>query len=425
MDALLKQAMSGRQESVKELYEKYKGKVYLLCTSLIEDQDQADIVFMEIFKEIWKMAPQKSLDTLDDFYELLMRTSIKYCQNNLFSGNPHIFKDNKPNEFKEEEFKEKEATISYEKVLKYCNALSAPSRFIFVSGLVTGFSARQIAQAINVEEIVVDSYIQDALYELKDKKVEQYKSAFEKARIQVNETSNSMCLGYIEEITKVNEPSSKWKRIIGVALVCGLLVGIIAFVVGPKTNETSSNEDVTTEESVEEDTTDVVVTENYIADINVKDYGTITVELNGEVAPRTVQNFVDLAQSGFYDGLTFHRIIDGFMIQGGDPNGDGTGGSTNNVVGEFSANGYENNLSHVRGTISMARSSDYDSGSSQFFIVQSDSTNLDGQYAAFGTVTSGMDIVDQICKDVTPYDNNGSVYAEEQPVIESITIRTA
>ncbi|MBQ6986049.1 MAG: peptidylprolyl isomerase, partial [Oscillibacter sp.] len=115
------------------------------------------------------------------------------------------------------------------------------------------------------------------------------------------------------------------------------------------------------------------------ADILVKDYGTITVELDPAAAPITVQNFVDLAKSGFYDGLTFHRIMDGFMIQGGDPSGNGTGGSDKNIVGEFASNGYTNNLSHTRGTISMARTSfDMNSASSQFFIVQKDSTFLDG-----------------------------------------------
>ena len=114
------------------------------------------------------------------------------------------------------------------------------------------------------------------------------------------------------------------------------------------------------------------------AEIEIQDYGTITVELDGDAAPITVQNFMDLANDGFYDGLTFHRIISGFMMQGGDPNGNGTGGSENTIKGEFSANGVENPLSHTRGAISMARSQAYDSASSQFFICHADSTFLDG-----------------------------------------------
>ncbi|MCR5467710.1 MAG: peptidylprolyl isomerase [Lachnospiraceae bacterium] len=156
--------------------------------------------------------------------------------------------------------------------------------------------------------------------------------------------------------------------------------------------------------------------------INVKDYGTIVCELDADTAPITVTNFVNLADSGYYNGLTFHRIISGFMIQGGSPNGDGIGGSGTNIKGEFSENGVENNISHVRGTISMARSTDYDSGSAQFFIVHEDSTFLDGSYAAFGHVTEGMDIVDKICSDTPVVDSNGTVEAENQPVIESVTV---
>lgn len=159
------------------------------------------------------------------------------------------------------------------------------------------------------------------------------------------------------------------------------------------------------------------------ADIEIEDYGTITVALDEDAAPKTVENFIELAQSGFYDGLTFHRIIEGAMMQGGDPNGDGTGGAKKTIQGEFSANGFENELSHVRGAISMARFDEYDSASSQFFIVQEDSTYLDGSYAAFGYVTEGMEIVDAICAQARPIDSNGLIAPEEQPVILSITIR--
>ena len=160
----------------------------------------------------------------------------------------------------------------------------------------------------------------------------------------------------------------------------------------------------------------------HYAEIEVEDYGTIRLELDADTAPVTVTNFVSLARDGFYDGLTFHRIISGFMIQGGDPQGNGTGGSGRTIKGEFSDNGTENDISHVRGTVSMARSSDPDSASSQFFIVHEDSTYLDGQYAAFGHVTDGMDVVDAICADTPVQDNNGTVAPEDQPVISSITI---
>lgn len=158
------------------------------------------------------------------------------------------------------------------------------------------------------------------------------------------------------------------------------------------------------------------------AEIVVKNYGTIALELDADVAPITVENFANLVNEGFYNGLTFHRIISGFMIQGGDPLGNGTGGSSKTIKGEFASNGVKNSISHVRGTISMARSSMPNSASSQFFIVHKDSTFLDGQYAAFGTVTSGMEVVDKICADTAVEDDNGTVAKNNQPVIEKITM---
>ena len=154
----------------------------------------------------------------------------------------------------------------------------------------------------------------------------------------------------------------------------------------------------------------------------VKDYGTINVELDADTAPITVTNFINLAKDGFYDGLTFHRIISNFMIQGGDPKGNGYGGSEKTIKGEFKANNFKNDIKHVRGTISMARSNDYNSASSQFFIVQVDNSSLDGLYAAFGHVTSGMEIVDAIANNTKVEDKNGTVLKENQPIIEKIEV---
>ena len=156
--------------------------------------------------------------------------------------------------------------------------------------------------------------------------------------------------------------------------------------------------------------------------ITMKNGDQIKAELYPEIAPETVENFLNLIEKKFYNGLTFHRVIKGFMIQGGDPNGNGTGGSDENIKGEFAQNGVKNTLSHTRGVISMARSMAYNSASSQFFIMHKDYTGLDGAYAAFGKVTSGIEIVDKICEDVKIEDDNGTVKKENQPVIESIKI---
>lgn len=205
------------------------------------------------------------------------------------------------------------------------------------------------------------------------------------------------------------------KRKIGIA--AAIILALFVVTGCQKQEETPKKSEQKKTEASEE-----LLSGTHHAEIQVKDYGTITVELDADTAPITVTNFVNLAKDGFYDNLTFHRIMDGFMIQGGDPNVDGTGGADQTIKGEFSSNGVENEISHTRGTISMARAQDPDSASSQFFIVQEDSDYLDGNYAAFGHVTSGMEIVDQICKDVPVEDDNGTVKAENQPVIEKITI---
>lgn len=205
-----------------------------------------------------------------------------------------------------------------------------------------------------------------------------------------------------------------------IVVVAILIIAAVVLTQKPSTTsgaQNSANPTATTSAetytppALEEDVT-------YTARIDVKDYGTITVELDQSAAPITCANFVELANSGFYNGLTFHRIEPGFVIQGGDPNGNGTGGSEHDIVGEFAENGYKNDLSHVRGTISMARANDPNSASSQFFIMHQDNTGLDGKYAAFGTVTDGMDVVDAICEDAS----NGTL--SENPVINSVTILT-
>ena len=190
------------------------------------------------------------------------------------------------------------------------------------------------------------------------------------------------------------------KRILATAAALLLLVGLLTACGGDKT-----------------------VSGKHHVEIEIENYGTIAVELDADAAPVTVANFLKLAKEGFYDGLTFHRIINGFMMQGGDPEGTGMGGSEEKIKGEFSANGVQNTLSHTRGAISMARNAvSYDSASSQFFIVHQDSTFLDGQYACFGYVTDGIDVVDAICRDAKPTDNNGTIPAAEQPVITEVRV---
>ena len=198
------------------------------------------------------------------------------------------------------------------------------------------------------------------------------------------------------------------KKIILIALAvvaAALIAGVVLAVTG-LTDKTTNNGDL--------------LSGKHYVQMEIENYGTITAELDADTAPITVTNFMKLTESGFYDGLTFHRIISGFMIQGGDPNGNGTGGSAEYIKGEFSANGVKNNMKHERGVLSMARSSQPDSARSQFFIMHEAAPHLDGQYAAFGKVLSGMDVVDAICESVPVTDRNGTVAKENQPKITSI-----
>lgn len=218
------------------------------------------------------------------------------------------------------------------------------------------------------------------------------------------------------------------KRLISIILMATLLSLCLTGCGDTRENADKSTAKTTKKESFAEkkdaDTSNSqYLTGKHHAEIVIAEYGKLELELDADVAPITVTNFVNLAKKGFYNGLTFHRIMSGFMIQGGDPNGDGTGGSEETIKGEFKSNGIENTMFHKRGVISMARTqNDPDSASSQFFIVQADSDFLDGDYAAFGKVTAGMDIVDKICQSVQPIDNNGTVPADQQPKITAIKV---
>lgn len=209
------------------------------------------------------------------------------------------------------------------------------------------------------------------------------------------------------------------------AMMMAMMLALLAGCNGGSESE-SSEEPVPQEPAAEEEQEpeqEVPGIGIHHAEIVIEGYGTVTVELDGDKAPITVKNFMDLANSGFYDGLTFHRIIDGFMIQGGDPLGNGTGGSDKNIPGEFADNGYQyNDITHVKGVISMARSQDPNSASSQFFIMVEAAPHLDGQYAAFGHVIEGQEIVDQIAAEAQPLDGNGTIAPEDQPVITTIKI---
>lgn len=200
----------------------------------------------------------------------------------------------------------------------------------------------------------------------------------------------------------------------GVILVgiSAMLIGLIGCTNNNTLNQNTDEENETTVESTGE---------LPVATIKVKGFGTIKAELYPDKAPNTVNNFISLANSGFYDGLIFHRVIKGFMNQGGDPNGIGTGGPGYSIKGEFSNNGYtKNDLKHTAGVLSMARANDPDSAGSQFFIMAEEASHLDGDYAAFGKVTEGLDVVNSI----NSVESNSNDKPLKDIVIESITVDT-
>lgn len=204
------------------------------------------------------------------------------------------------------------------------------------------------------------------------------------------------------------------KKIISLLIAVLMIFSFAACSETPENNEKPTDTDVAQLDS------------NPVATITVKDFGVMKVELYPDKAPNTVNNFISLANKGFYDGLTFHRVYKGFMIQGGCPDGTGGGDPGYSIKGEFSGNGVENDLMHTRGVISMARSKSPDSAGSQFFIMHEDAPHLDGQYAAFGKVTEGLDVLDKIADaEVTLNMSSGEMSTPvNKIIIESISVDT-
>ncbi|OOM16388.1 peptidylprolyl isomerase [Clostridium saccharobutylicum] len=207
------------------------------------------------------------------------------------------------------------------------------------------------------------------------------------------------------------------KKYLNLITVVVIMSSLVLVGCGNKNTQSQGDSTSVTDESSDSKTGN----ENLpVVTITVENYGVIQAELYPEIAPNTVNNFISLVKKNFYDNLTFHRIIKGFMIQGGDPKGDGTGGPGYSIEGEFTSNGFANSLKHTKGVLSMARTQDPNSAGSQFFIMTGDAPNLDGQYAAFGKVTSGLDVLEKI-QSVKTNSNDAPI---DKVVIKSITVDT-
>lgn len=440
MTDIIQRASMGRRQALEALYEQNKQSILFLCRALLREEEAAEAVFVHVFSDIWSEVLRGEVQTEKELQKKLTRRAVIESRKQILKEDPKALRVPQNKNFlstAEIGVVDKHAALA-DIVL---DTLEPLQRFLFVLNRVAELRESEIAKAARIDENTLKialnaeqtnlKHILESLKKITGKETFASEKALAQslADARTNAAVPAACEAQIlEEIRTLSAPiEQKRKRkivqitvlIVAAAAVLAGIAAAIAVALSGKTDDADAASDGTafTASSAE----DITVTA--YADIAIEDYGTVTVALDGTAAPETVENFISLAESGFYNGLTFHRIMDGFMMQGGDPEGNGTGGSENTVIGEFSANGFENNLSHTRGAISMARSNDYDSASSQFFIVQSDSTFLDGQYATFGYVTQGMELVDQICAEAEPTDDNGTIEADQLPVITSVTIR--
>lgn len=439
---LIAKAALGDKKSLDFICEKYGKYVYFFCTTVISDNKKAENAFKKSFKAIFSaISKNPNTDNLD---EIVKSETAKVCKSAIFDENNHENGAAKMQPFGDKDKIPSASAITAEQKNIFVNALksiNANQRIVVLLNLLCDYNTKKIADILKISEDKVQNSLEYGRENIK-KQLRTSDSKFTKrdiiflmtasanivkeaaAQAKIPDSIDSFLDEIVLSLAKPQKSDKKKAWIVISAVAVFLVAVIVVFVI---TSNKSNGSAGATNDSASASNVSATIGESqakgtHHAEINIKDYGVIKVELNGDVAPITVANFINLANSHFYDGLTFHRIIDGFMMQGGDPLGNGTGGSENTIKGEFSQNGVENNLSHTRGAISMARSTDMDSASSQFFIVQSDSTYLDGQYACFGYVTDGMDIVDEICKNAVTTDSNGSVSAENQPVINSIKI---
>ena len=405
-----KSAAKNRRILVEQLNNS-KNRLYFLMLHFLGSREKADQAAETLFRQLGANLEQLDLSDWEKITGDLYYKAARNCRSILLEENRDAMKQvQKPDA---DLFGTAEQSGA--EILRIIWELPARERFSFLLDHYCGMTNEQIAKVLSTDASSAaknreeaDKAVQEKLTGQDARFFGRVPTAAEMRRMLMSEASSVQMPKETEDRlfkTLRPKPLSKWFYLgfaAAILVFFGIIGGIIYLANRPEEPQTTG--------------------EKIYAQIDIQDYGTITLELYPDEAPKTVENFVSLAESGFYDGLTFHCIIDGFMMQGGDPNGDGTGGSDETIPGEFSDNGFDNELSHTRGAISMARSSDYNSASSQFFIMHDDRQSLDGQYAVFGYVIKGLNVVDNICQSAEPIDDNGTIPADQQPVINSITI---
>lgn len=429
MSILMEEAAKGHKKSMTTLYQENKGKVFGFCSILLNDKEKAATVTTEVMNGVWGVLAEKGVLSEKKFHDVLFMDAAKQCAALLnIKETPCGKATVKPGLNKVYAGDVKSAAATVQDALK---EMDAYQRYIYLLVNAGGMDIAELARVLKQKENTAKSDYEASasrLAEILTKKnagitVEEVKSLLEQAMKleEVPKSVDTACKAKIKECAKRPTLSKKLIPVLALIAVCiviVLAVGVVELV------QTAKEEKLA--KTAEEYGIELLMDKEnatYYADLYIENYGRVTIEIDQDEAPLTAASFVYNAVEGYYDGLTFHSIIDGFMMKGGDPNGDGTGYFDTTIPGEFSKNGYKNDISHTRGTVSMARSEDYNSASAQFFIMQGDDTSLDGEYAAFGHVIEGMDIVDEICAAANPIDDNGTIAAEEQPVITVIGVR--
>lgn len=408
MATTIQNAAKGQRKAMVSLYEANKQKAFFFAQGLLLDDRQAADAVNAGFKTTWNTIGASGITTEAEFTQLLLRKTAEVCKKKIGQQNSKAFRLPQNKNFAVTV----EHTAENTGISGLLNQLPALQRFVFVLHHVGGYSNDALALffKFDVKTIEIAMEAEAATLERMGIQADQaVPNAQKQAAIPAE--LETAAAAVIDAIAVPVEKEEKRKR----NMITGISAGVLAVCIVVAIFIAMS---IYNPPMLEENLT-------YFADIEIKDYGTITVQLDQKAAPLTCANFVYLANSGFYDGLTIHRVYKEFVIQGGDPKADGTGGSKHEITGEFAENGIENPISHVRGTISMARSGDPNSASSQFFIVHKDAQkSLDGKYAGFGHVIEGMEVVDEICENVRPMDSNGTVSKSKQPIITSVKIRT-
>lgn len=422
MSMLVNMAAKGSKAARVRLYDQNHKMVYFLCLRFLKNGQAAEAAVRQIFSDIWD-----SLDPAADMRRQLIMSASRYCKNQLLEQDAKAFEP-----IGEVPAKMPAAKAEADPTEMYVNYLLSKldniHLFVFLLKSTFGLNNTEVGELLQLDGILVNKLMNEAedlarhtvtnMKSRKDCPIQHYEHVIQLLQHQMMhlDVPAALTAQIMRDIEASAVSASKVKWVAIIALFAVLLTATLL----PAAQNVLSHMNKTYA-VIEVDLTPI---ELALPD-EVDPVGSIVVELDASIAPKTVANFIELAESGFYDGLTFHRVIYDFMIQGGDPNGNGSGGSDTSIEGEFYLNGVINPLSHTRGVISMARrGDDYNSATSQFFIMHTSTyaSSLDGQYAAFGWVISGMDYVDAIAAFTYTSDANGTVPSEYQPKINKITI---